>query len=181
MTTCTLFAKTRVKIFNSVFSRVMGLQSSNPSQTCLPPFFSNVILPKIVRWANQWLNISVRIGKNMFGSLKNTSYGKPSSASDLLRSTCFNVSRSSHSVTTLSQLAVPRRGKSAEKLLKRKIRTAGKVITKVHPKGVMYLTIRPQHAPIRGLDGIDIPTGKSSHFFLTRSRVRNHSFVEDSF
>ena len=71
--------------------------------------------------------------------------------------------------------------KTAAKLLKRGIRTAGKVITKVRPKGITYLVIRSQHVPIRGLDRIDIPAEKPSHFFLMRSRVRFHSFVENSF
>ena len=75
MTTCKRFAETLAKIFNSVLSRVMGLWSSNPSQTCLSPFFSNVItplvtLPGMAPWANQWLNISVRMGTNMCSSLK---------------------------------------------------------------------------------------------------------------
>ena len=47
-------------------------------------------------------------------------------------------------------------------------------------KGVTYLTIRLQHASIRGLDGNGMPTGKPLVFFLTRSRVRFHSLVEDS-
>ena len=71
--------------------------------------------------------------------------------------------------------------KIAAKLLKRKIRTAGKAITKVRPKGITYLEIRSQHAPIREHDGINIPIRKPLHFFLTCSRVRFHSFVDNSF
>ena len=41
----------------------------------------------------------------MCSSLKYTSYGKPSSPSDLLRPTCFNASWISYSVTNPSQVA----------------------------------------------------------------------------
>ena len=111
MTTCKRFAKTKFKIFNSVFSRVMGLKSASPPPTkCMLPFFCNVItplvmLPGMAPWANQWLNICFRIGTNMCGSLKYTSSGRQSSSGDLLRPSCFNTSRTSHSVTTPSQLA----------------------------------------------------------------------------
>ena len=187
MTNCKRFAKTRANIFNSVLSRVMGLWSSKPSQTCLPPFFSNVItplvtLPGMAPWANQWLNISVRIGTNMCDILKYTSWGKPSSPGDLLRPTCFKASRTSHSVTTPSQLAASGEvGEIATKLPEREISAAGKTIPKVRPKGVTYLTSRSQQSPVRGLDRSDVPIGEPSHLFFTRSRVRFHSFVENSF
>ena len=105
------------------------------------------------------------------------------SPGDLLRPTCFNASFSNHTLAA-SRFGHPKAGKVgkiAAKLLKREIRTAGKVITKVHPKGITYLAIRSQHVPIRRLDRIDIPIGKSSQFFLTRRCVGFHSFVENSF
>ncbi len=56
--------------------------------------------------------------------------------------------------------------------MKQEISGAAKAITKVHPKGITYLAIRLQHAPIRGLDGIDIPTGKPSHADNQRNRYQ---------
>ena len=49
----------------------------------------------------------------------------------------------------------------------------------MRPKGITYLATRSQQSPLRGLDRIDIPIGKPSHFF-TRSCVRFHSFVENT-
>ena len=136
--------------------------------------------------ANQWLNISVRIGTNMCDILKYTSWGKPSSPGDLLRPTCFNASRTSHSVTTplatsrFSHPKVEEVGEIAAKLPEREISAAGKAIPKVRPKGVTYLTTRSQQSPVRGLDRRDVPIGEPSHFFFTRSCVRFHSFVGNS-
>ena len=133
----------------------MGLLSSNPSQTCLSPFFSNVItplvtLPGMAPWANQWLNISVRISINLCGSLKFTSLGKLSSPGDLLRPTCFNASRTSHSAC--SRPNAEDVGTIAAKLLKQEI-CDNKLCTfllmlKIHPKSaIVQLSLRVFFSP----------------------------------
>ena len=100
---------------------------------------------------------------------------------DLLqRITDFAFSNHTLATSCFSCPKVGEVGKLAVKLLKREIRTAGKVIMKVCPKSITHLTIKSQHTPIRGLDAIDIPIRKPLHFFLMRSRVHFHSLIENS-
>ena len=98
-----------------------------------------------------------------------------------LRPTCFNASWTSHSVTTPLQLAAsaaPMRGSRQDSCETPEAgdQDSGQSDHESAPE--RHLATRSQQSPIRGLDRIDIPIGKPSHFF-TRSCVRFHSFVEN--
>ena len=137
-------------------------------------------------WENQLLNISVRIGTNMCGSLKYTLLGKPFNPGNLLRPTNFNASQTSHSVTKPSQLAASASLRPGGKLNsyetpEPEVKTASKAITEVRPTDLVHLTIRSEHVSVWGLDRFDIPERESSYFFLTRGCVAFYRFIRNSF
>ena len=110
----------------------------------------------LTSWANQWLNISIRIGINMCSSLKLTSLSKPTSRrfveADLLqRITDFAFGNQTLAASCFSLPKVGEVGYITTELLNQEVRTASKVITEVRPKGVVHLTIQAAHAFVRDL------------------------------